>query len=340
MFQVFAATPEGMGPEEIGNYAVRAEAMGFDGLQVPDAVHDGLLLSAMALAATRRLMVGTAVLVAFPRSPMIVAVAGWDLQKMSGGRFELGVGTQIRQNIEERYSARWDSPVPQLREYMQSLKAIFHSFQTGEKLDFRGEHYNFTRLQPFFNPGPIDHPDIPVLAGAIGPAMTRMVGRVADGMITHPTNSPPRYIREVCLPRLQAGFEKAGRDGAGFKLVIGPLTATGKDEETVAKEWERMRGLLAFLYSTPAYWPSLELFGWQEKGRQLQDMTRAGKWDRMAEILDDAMLEKFVPRGTYDEIDTVYRDLYSGLTGRVTFPMPEDPADDRFAAEAIARLKS
>ena len=126
-----------MGPGEIGAHAARAEAMGFDGLHVPDAVHDGLLLAAMALAATRRLIVGTGVLVAFPRSPMTVAVASWDLQKMSGGRFELGLGTQIRQNIEERYSARWDSPVPQLREYVQSLRAIFHSFQTGAARDLR-----------------------------------------------------------------------------------------------------------------------------------------------------------------------------------------------------------
>ena len=178
----------------------------------------------MSLAATRRMIVGTGVLVAFPRSPMTVAVASWDLQKMSGGRFELGLGTQIRQNIEQRYSARWDSPVPQLREYVQSLKSIFHSFQTGAKLDFRGEHYTFTRLQPFFNPGPIDHPEIPILCGAVGPDMTRMVGRIADGMITHPTNTPPEYIRQVCRARLQGGFEQAGRDGEDLRLVLGPLT--------------------------------------------------------------------------------------------------------------------
>ncbi len=339
MFQVFASTPENMNPGEIGAHAARAEAMGFDGLQVPDAVHDGLLLAAMALNATHRLVVGTAVLVAFPRSPMTVAVASWDLQKMSGGRFELGLGTQIRQNIEERYSARWDSPVPQLREYVQSLKAIFHSFQTGEKLDFRGEHYRFTRLQPFFNPGPIDHPDIPILCGAVGPAMTRMVGRVADGMITHPTNTPPEYIRQVCLPRLQVGFEQSGRDGADFKLVLGPLTATGRDEAVVAAEWEKQRNLLGFLYSTPAYWPSLELFGWEEKGRQLQALTRAGEWHRMAEVITDDMLERFVPRGTYDRIDAVYRERYGELTRRITFPMPADPADDEYAAEAIRRLR-
>ena len=339
MFQVFATTPETMGPENIGAHAARAEAMGYDGLQVPDAVHDGLLLAALALNATEKLIVGTAVLVAFPRSPMTVAVAGWDLQNMSGGRFELGLGTQIKPNIEQRYSARWDSPVPQLREYVQSIKAIFHSFQTGERLNFVGEHYQFTKLQPFFNPGPIDHPDIPILCGAVGPDMTRMVARVADGMITHPTNTPPEYIREVCLPRLQAGFEQAGRDGKDFKLVLGPLVATGKDAATVAGEWEKQRNMLGFLYSTPAYWPSLELFGYGDTGQQLLDLTRAGNWAEMADVLSDEMLEKFVPRGTYVEIATVLREKYAGLTRRITFPMPDDPVDDGLAAAAIAALR-
>ncbi|MCB1676378.1 MAG: TIGR03617 family F420-dependent LLM class oxidoreductase [Halioglobus sp.] len=340
MFQVFASTPETMGPGEIGAHAARAEALGFDGLQVPDAVHDGLLLSVMALQASERLIVGTGVLVAFPRSPMTVAVAAWDLQGMSGGRFELGLGTQIKQNIEERYSARWDSPVPQLREYVQSLRAIFHSFQSGEKLQFEGEHYRFTRLQPFFNPGPIDHPHIPILCGAVGPAMTRMVGAVADGMITHPTNTPPEYIRQVCLPRLQAGFARAGRDGRDFRLILGPLIATGRDDATVAAQWEKQRAMLGFLYSTPAYWPSLELFGWQDKGQQLQALTRENRWQDMPDIVTDEMLERFVPRGTYDEIAGVLRERYAGLTSRITFPMPEDPADDALAAAAIASLRA
>ena len=340
MFEVFAATPEDMGPGEIGTHAARAEAMGFDGLQVPDALHDGLLLAAMALNATSKLIVGTGVLVAFPRSPMTVAIASWDLQKMSGGRFELGLGTQIKQNIEQRYSARWDSPVPQLREYVQSLKAIFHSFQTGEKLSFEGEHYQFTRLQPFFNPGAIDHPNIPILCGAVGPDMTRMVARIADGMITHPTNTAPEYIRDVCLPRLKDGFSKAQRPGDNFRLLLGPLTATGCDEATVAREWEKQRQLLGFLYSTPAYWPSLELFGWKDKGQQLQDMTRSGSWEDMSAIITDEVLEKFVPRGTYDQIANVYRERYAGLTRRITFPMPTDPANDLAATVAIAGLKA
>jgi len=340
MFKVYATTPETMGPGAIGAHAARAEAMGFDGLQVPDAVHDGLLLAALALQATSTLVVGTAVLVAFPRSPMTVAIAAWDLQQISAGRFELGLGTQIKQNIEQRYSARWGAPVPQLREYVQSLKAIFHSFQTGERLHFEGEHYRFTRLQPFFNPGPIAHPHIPVLCGAVGPAMTRMLGRVADGMITHPTNTPPAYIREVCLPRLQGGLEQARRSPADFRLVLGSLIATGRDESALAAAWERQRRLLGFLYSTPAYWPSLELFGWQDKGRQLLDLTRENRWQDLGSIVTDAMLTQFVPRGTYDEIAAVLRERYAGLADSITFPLPEDPADDALAAAAIARLRS
>ncbi len=340
MFQVFAATPEDMGPGDIGAHAARAEAMGYDGLQVPDAIHDGLLLAALALNATETLIVGTGVLVAFPRSPMTVAIASWDLQKMSGGRFELGLGTQIKPNIEQRYSARWDSPVPQLREYVQSVKAIFHSFQTGERLNFVGEHYQFTKLQPFFNPGPIEHPDIPVLCGAVGPDMTRMVGRVADGMITHPTNTPPEYIEQVCLPRLRAGFERAERTGVDFRLLLGPLVATGVDASAVAAEWEKQRSMLGFLYSTPAYWPSLELFGWQDTGQQLLDLTRDGRWQDMASVLSDDMLDKFVPRGTYDEIAGLMKSRYAGLTDRITFPMPTDPANDEAAARVIAELKA
>ena len=340
MFQVFASTPENMGPGEIGRHAARAEAMGFDGLQVPDAIHDGLLLAAMALNATTSLLVGTAVLVAFPRSPMITAIAAWDLQAMSGGRFELGLGTQIKPNIEKRYSARWDSPVPQMREYVQAIKAIFHSFQTGERLHFEGQHYTLTKLQPFFNPGPIEHPHIPILWGAVGPAMTKMVGRVADGMITHPTNSPPRYLAEVCLPRLRQGFEQGQRDPAAFKLVIGPLTATGSNDAEVASAWEKQRNLLGFLYSTPAYWPSLALFGWQDKGQQLLDMTRRGSWDEMPRIITDDMLEQFVPRGDYGHIAGVFQQRYAGLARRITFPMPDDPADDGRVAEVIRQLQS
>ena len=401
MFEVYASTPENLGPESIAAHAQRAEAMGCDGLHVPDALHDGLLLAALALNATRTLRVGTGVLVAFPRSPMTVAVAAWDLQRLSGGRFELGIGTQVKANIEERYSARWDSPVPQLREYMQSLRAIFHSFQTGAPLRFEGAHYQFTRLQPFFNPGPIDHPAIPIFCGAVGPDMTRMAGRIADGLIAHPTQSPPECIRELCLPALRAGFERGGKDGkdgpggkdgkgakdgeggkggknrkdresgegggdgedgkdgkdresrkgggksrAAFHLLLSPLLATGPDDAAVAAEWEKQRNLLGFLFSTPAYWRSLELFGWRDLGPRLRELSRAGDWRALGEALSDDMLEKFVPRGAYGDIAAVLRARYGELIQRggktryrIAFPLPANPALDKQAGKAIAQLK-
>lgn len=341
MFKVFASTPESMGPRDIGAHAARAEALGFDGLTVPDAIHDGLLLASFALSATQKLRVATSVLVAFPRSPMVTAVATWDLQAMSGGRFILGLGTQIRQNIEDRYSAVWNKPVSQLREYVQSLRAIFHSFQTGEKLDFTGEHYRFTRLQPFFNPGPIAHPDIPLFCGAVGPDMTRMVGRVADGLITHPTNTAPEYLRQVCLPRIRAGAESAADGPRGhFQLLIGSLIATGRDAGIVAAEREKQRAMLGFLFSTPAYWPSLELFGWQDTGPEIQKMTRTGRWKELPDMISDTMLDTFVPTGTYGDIADILRERYSGLGDIITFHMPEDTRDDALARDAILRLKA
>lgn len=340
MFQVYATTPENMTPRQIAAHAQRAEAMGYDGIQVPDAVHDGILLAAMALNATRRLRVCIGVLVAFPRSPMNVALAAWDLQEMSGGRFELGLGSQVKGNIEGRYSTPWTSPVPRMREYIESLRAIFDAFQHGKPLNYQGEHYRFTRLQPFFNPGPIDAPSVPLWMGAVGPKMTALAGEIADGMVTHPTNTPPRYVREVALPRLRAGAAKSGRSLDDFALLLGALVATGSDEASVRREREKWRGMLGFLYSTPAYWPSLELFGWKQKGEELLQMTREKRWQDMRDIVDDAMLDEFVPAATYADIPELLAERYGGLSGYITFPTPEDPARDAEAAAAIARLRA
>jgi probable F420-dependent oxidoreductase len=339
MFQVYATTPETMGPEDIVKHAQRAEAMGYDGLNVPDAVHDGLLLAALALNATTTLKVGIGVLVAFPRSPMSVAIAAWDLQRMSKGRFELGLGTQIKPNIEKRYSVPWTSPVKRMREYIGSLRAIFNSFQSGEPLKYVSENYQFTKLQPFFNPGPIEHPEMPIFMGSVGPMMTALAGEVSDGMITHPTNTPPRYIREVALPRLQKGIDKAGRSSDEVKLILSSLVATGKDHKTLVSEREKQRGLLGFLYSTPAYWPSLELFGWQDRGEQLLQMTREGAWQAMVKIIDDEMLDTFVPSATYDEIADVLLERFDGLSTMINFPVPDDPDDDLAVAKIIERLR-
>ncbi|MFT3759254.1 TIGR03617 family F420-dependent LLM class oxidoreductase [Thauera sp.] len=340
MFEIFASTPENLNLADMGAFARRVEAMGYDGLFVSDAIHDGLLLACQALSATSRLKVGTSVLIVFPRSPMNVALAAWDLQKMSGGRFELGMGTQIKQNIEDRYSARWLPPAAGMREYLGSLRAIFHAFRTGEPLDYVGEHYKFTRLQPFFNPGPIDAPDVPLMLGAVGPKMLELVGRSADGIHTHPTNTSVRYLKEIILPQIAVGVEK--RDPACARPLVSAsqFVATGPDDATVAAERERFRDMLAFLFSTPAYWASLELFGWQEVGERLLALTREKRWKDMPSIFTDEVLDTFLVSGRYDQLPERLASRFGGLVDRITLTVPNDPAHDTVAAEAIAAIRA
>ncbi len=338
MFRVYATVDERSGPAEVASLAQRAEALGFDGLLVADGLHDGLLSAAMALQVTQRLVVGIGVLVAFPRSPMTVAHAAWDLQALSGGRFELGLGPQVRGNIVARYGTPWSAPAPRMREYVQSLRAIFESFQDGVPLRYEGEQYCFTRLQPFFNPGPIEKPDIPILLGAVGPKMTALAGEVADGLITHPTNTHPRYVREVTLPRLEQGAARTDRASTGTALLLAPLIATGATAEQLRADRERQRQLLGFLYSTPAYWPSLELFGWGDRGRRLRDLTREGKWAEMPALISEEMLAEMLPSGTYEEIADVLRERYGEVSSRLTFPLPADPAHDRHLGAVVDRL--
>jgi probable F420-dependent oxidoreductase len=338
-FRVYATMDQRMPLSRVADHARRAESLGYAGLNVPDAVHDGLAVAAIALQATTRLRVATSVLVAFPRSPMTVAVAAWDLQEFSGGRFELGLGSQVRGNIVGRYSTPWSPPVPRMREYVNALRAIFDCWQNGTPLNFEGEHYRFTRMQPFFKPDPLECPLIPIYTGGIGPAMLALAGEAADGLMTHPTNTAPRYLREAILPRLAKGAARSGRELSDVQLMVGPLTTTGPDAETLGREREETRQLLTFLYSTPSYWPSLELFGWKEKGEYLNELTREGRWGDMAGVIDDEMLAVYSPTGTYDEIADIYEDWYADLTDWITFPMPADPAHDARAAEVIARLR-
>jgi probable F420-dependent oxidoreductase len=339
MFEVWASTPQDMDLGAIARHAARAEALGFDGLQVPDAVHDGFLRAALALSATTRLRVLIGVLVAFPRSPMNVALAAWDLAALSQGRFALGLGTQVQANIEQRYSTPWTAPVARMREYVGALRAIFDSFQRGTPLQFTGEHYRFTKLQPFFNPGPIAHPHLPLYLGAVAPRMTALAGKIADGLITHPTNTPPRYVREVVWPRLREGARRASRGLDEFALLLNALVATGPDAKSVSRDREKWRRLLAFLYSTPAYWPSLELYGWAGRGQQLLEMTRASHWERMHELVDDEMLDAVVPSATFTDLPATLASCYGGLATRISLALPDDPAHDSELARAVGVLR-
>lgn len=209
--KIYASTPTHMPMRDVPDHAKRVEALGYNALKVPETVHNGFLTAMLAVEHTTRLEVVTSILLAFPRSPMITAYSAWDIQGMSDGRFSLGLGTQVKGNIEGRYAVPWFAPIARMREYLESLRTIWRAFQEDSGLRYEGDHYNFYRLQPRFRPGPIEHPHIPLLIGAVGPAMCRLAGELCDGMITHPSNTIPRYMRDVIEPRLEAGAERAGR---------------------------------------------------------------------------------------------------------------------------------
>lgn len=322
---------------EVAAHARRAEALGYDGLVVPEVIHDAMMVSLLALEHTTRLRVSTGVVVAFARSPMLLAQQAWALQRMSNGRFELGLGTQVKGNIEKRFGMPWSAPVPRMRDYVGALRAIFACWQKGTPLHYESRNYTLTRMQPFFRPGPIDWPEIPLLLGAVQPTAIRLAGEVADAVIAHPTNSTPEYLRDVVRPKLTEGERTGGRAPGSVRVIANPMIATGADQATVDSEREAAREVLAFTYSTPAYWPTLEHHGW-EVGPALLEKTRTGDWAGMKKLITDAMLDALVPTGTFEEIADVVLSRYGAVADAVCLRMPADPRRDAAFGRVIEKL--
>jgi probable F420-dependent oxidoreductase len=329
-------------PEAVAR-ATRIEALGYDGVHVAETVHDALAVALLVAEHTERITVRTSVALAFTRSPTLVAYAVWDLSKMSGGRFQLGLGTQIRQNIEDRYAVPFgEDPIGRLRDYVGAVRACFASFRSGEAPDYHSAHYRVTRLQPYFNPGPdADTVTPPIYLGGVQRRACELAGAVADGFVSHPTNSNPRYLLESCLPAVAAGAGAAGRDLAelGFETVIGTPVITGNTAAAVEAERERQRRLLAFLYSTPAYAPTLELYGWDDVGVRLRDLIRRDRWGELANVLSDEILDTLVPCGTFDELPGLLRERFAGLGQGIVVNPPGDAGDDRAFRAVIAALR-
>lgn len=319
----------------VSGFAQRAERLGCDGLVVPEAVYDAIPAATLALAATTRLRVATGVVVAFARSPMLLAQDAWALAQLSGGRFELGLGPQVKGNVEKRFGMPWSAPAARMHDYVSALRAVFAAWQHGKPLRHEGPSYTLTRMQPFFAPERLACAEPPVLLGAIGPKLIGVAGEVADGLIAHPTNSTPGYLRDVVRPGLAGGARKAGRSPAAIRVIANPMTATGPDAATVSAERESARDVLAFTYSTPAYWATLEHHGWVEVGRALLERTRRGAWDGMRDLVTDAMLDALVPTAPFAEIAAVLRERYAGVADALTLRLPKDPAHDTDFARVV-----
>lgn len=338
MFQVWTSSGFHSGPAEIIAEAKRAEAMGYDCFAVVDSVHDGLIGAALAIQATERITIATSALACFPRSPMTTAVAAWDLQQLSGGRFRLGLGPLIKPIIVGKYGTDWVPPAPRMREYVQALMAIFDCWQNDVPLDFRGEHYTFTRQQEYSKPRKLDHPSIPIHLAAIGPNMTALAGEVADALLPHPTNSSGRYIREVMLPNAARGAERVGRPLDELSVIANPLTAIGSTEAAIDAQRESHRATLATLYSTPNYWPSLSLYGWGDVGETLKGFVKESRWEEMPALISNEMLNAFVPSGYFKDIAETLRAEFGEIAEGILISLPDDPAEDLAVAHAIEGL--
>ena len=337
--EIIASAPAQMGLSEIADWAARMERIGFDVIHIAETIHDPFSIAAMALTHTKQLTVRTSMVLAFPRSPMIVAYAAWDLAKYSNGRFQLGIASQVRGNIVGRFSSAWSEPVSRLGDYIQSLRAIFQAFQTGEPLNYEGKHYRFSRLQPYFNPGPIDHPIPQIWTGGVNRSMCILAGELSDGFVCHPTNSHPDILTARILPAIAEGARAAGRKGVPAVVANAqPMMAATHDD--VEKQRGPRRAELAFLYSTPAYRRQLEHFGLAELGEALSEMARRREWGDLANHLTDEVMNRVVPQGTYQEIPDILAQWYSGLCTGLNLPVSADDAHDRQLAELVQQCKT
>lgn len=324
----------GRGQERLGIDAIirsarRAEALGFDALTAPEAGHDPFLPLALAAEHTQRLTLGTNVAIAFPRSPMATAQVAWDLQRLSQGRFRLGLGTQVRAHNERRYAAPWTgSPAPRMREYVLCLRAMWKSFEDARQLTpFQGDHYQFTLLPPFFSPGPIDHPYVPIDLAAVNPVMARTAGELCDGLRLHPI-STFQHTRERILPAIAEGAKRAGRSAADVLLIAAPFLATGKDAAAVAAARQAVKQRIAFYASTPAYHPVLEFHDWMEAAERLHRLSREGKWPEMANVISDEMLDAWAVSATWDDLADALVERCRSLAGAILLDLPPDLRSD------------
>jgi probable F420-dependent oxidoreductase len=338
--EIVASAPAQMGLLEIGAWASRMERIGFDVLHISETIHDPFAIAAMALTHTTRVTVRTSMALAFPRSPMITAYAAWDLAKYSQGRFHLGIASQVRGNIVGRFSCPWSDPVSRLRDYIESLGAIFHSFQTGEALDHAGPFYQFDRLQPYFNPGPIDCPIPQIWTGGVNKKMCVLAGALSDGFVCHPTNSHPLILASRTLPSIAEGAWGALRDTPAPAVVANPHPLTAATRDAVEALREPRRSELAFLYTTPAYCRQLEYFGFRDVGEALSDMARRSEWSDLPAHLTDEVMNRIVPQGTYEELPAILTEWYSELCTGLCLPAPADDTHDDHLSELVERCKA
>lgn len=318
---------------EMPELARSVEQIGFDGLWTSETQHDPFLPLALAAEHTQKIELGTAIAVAFPRSPTVLAQIAWDLQAASNGRFILGLGTQVKPHIERRFGTVWESPAAKLREMILAMRALWGAWQGDGRINFRGEFYKITLMTPFFNPGPIQHPDIPIYIAGVNEKLCQVAGEVCQGFHVHPFHTP-KYIRELILPNIELGLQKTGRTRADIQLSSAIFVATDEGEK------EMVRAQISFYASTPSYRPVLEAHGWGEIGEKLSMLAAHKEWGEMAGQITDEMLEQFCIVTSSDSVAAAIRSRYAGLLDRITLYTPFEPGQDEGKwKELVSALK-
>ena len=312
------------GPEKIGEVAREIEGRedaGVRGLFVSEARHDPFLSLTLAATTTERLQLGTAIALAFARTPMSMAYTAYDLHRISGGRLVVGLGSQIKAHIVRRYDMPWSQPAERMQDYVSAMRAIWHSWQTGEGLDYRGEFYTHTLMPPLFSPGPLGFPSPEIWVAAVGPRMVEASATVADGMICHPLISQS-YLSEVIAPQVHAARAASDRRDDPFTFSAMGMVATGRDEKSLADAVAATRRQIGFYASTPAYKGMLEHHGWGDLHPEAHLLSRQNRWDELPGLIDDDILNTFAVVGEPAVAGRLLRERFSGLVERVTVSMP------------------
>lgn len=304
------------------------EELGFDGFTVEETKEDPYQVMALAASTTQRIRLSTSVAMAFPRSPTITAMSAWSLAKLSKGRFILGLGSQVRGHIVRRFGLEFHPVAPWMRDYVKAVRAVWKCWQERTPLDYQGQRYKLSLMVPLFDPGPIEHPEIPIQIAAVNPIMCKVAGEVADGIRVHPVCTP-RYIREVILPAASEGARIAGRDMQGFALCMKPLVCTAPDEAMLRQRVENVRARVAFYCSTPAYRAAFELHGLGALADELAVLSKAQRWEDMPAKISDDILHTYATVGTYDQIGERLVQRYGGLVSDIEFSIPCTTAQDR-----------
>lgn len=317
-FLIDAGGDAGTDPRAFAADAAELESAGYDGLFAAETKHDPFVSLTAAAMRTERVSLMTGIAVAFARNPMTVAETANDVQLVSGGRFILGLGSQIKPHIEHRFSMPWSAPAARMREFVEAVRAIWSAWETGERLAFTGEHYRHTLMSPFFSPGPNPFGTPPIWLAAVGERMTETAGAVADGVLAH-TFTTERYLREVTLPALERGAASAGRDAASLGLSVPAFVAVGESDAELARAIRATKAQIAFYGSTPAYLPVLALHGWEGVHERLHAASKRGEWGEMATLVDDDMLTTFAAVGSPAEVASQLRERFSGLVTRLSF---------------------